>query len=345
MRVMLALLETLKNYTSKDHPIKREELVRKMQEDYPDEHITKKMVRVRLNAICELEADRPEYQRTVNYKEYYKRGGEELNRTDFYYNNSITDVEHMFLIDSIMNSKIFTTQQAMHLGKRVQRLSGKTLANITPYVNRSYGKQRYFLNNNVLDSVSQIIAAMKNNSFLAFIWNVYDVVQESIGLKSLGERTVKPLKLMLSEGRYYMLARHLESEKVYTYSVDLMSDIKLRPGLKDDIRETEIEENFVRAVYALKRPYNMDGTINSYRLRVQRDYFSRLIDTFAYEVDIIHGTTTEETVEVRVLSSRKGMRYWLLHNYDVAVLIDNTDTILADELKEAVEILYRRYMK
>lgn len=122
-----------------------------------------------------------------------------------------------------------------------------------------------------------------------------------------------------------------------------MKEIRVVPGFQDGIREEEIQRNFERAEYLLQTPYNFGGEIRTYKLRVQKEYFSRLVNTFSYGIKIIDGTETEKTVDVRIKATKRGMVYWLLHHYDVAELIENKDEELGKELRDAVESLYKRY--
>ena len=69
------------------------------------------------------------------------------------------------------------------------------------------------------------------------------------------------------------------------------------------------------------------------------------MNIFSYGIEIIDGTETEKTVDVRVKATKRGMVYWLLQHYDVAALIENKDEELWKELRDAVESLYERYCK
>lgn len=350
---MIYLIKTLKRYTSKDktletRPLKRTEIRRKMEQDYPEELITDKMVRKRLDAIIECEESLPESEKTVCYETYCvkgKNGSEEPEerKTNFYYNNNISDVELKYLVDSIMYGKIFNSEQAQNFAKRVQGLSGKNLVDITPYANNSFGRNRFTLETDVLQNVDKILVAIQKKKYISFEWNVYDVENGKVILNYLNVRTAKPMKLILNDGRYFVLVHYQDSTKVYTYSVDLMKNIEMIDLSDKGKDKKELQDNFERASYILKRPYNFGGEIKSYKLRVNRELFSRVVNTFSYEIKVLRGTQTEETVDVRVSASEKGMLYWLLHHYDVAELIDNTDEELEQDLKDAVEKLYKRY--
>lgn len=374
MILLLHIIEILKKYSSKEvtrttKPMSQKDIWDKLQQEYhmdlvryiePSESSPKELakksqrskdriVRSRLKKIVEYEANLPEDQKTIGYRETikHKAGSSEeddyvIERTDFYYKNAVSDIQLKFLIDSIMYGKIFTDEQALDFARKVQGLSGKALIDRTSYVNREFGKQRFQLQVNVLENVSRIDEAIRKGVCISFAWHVYDVVDGKIGLKEINCRTLKPVELFLVDGRYFMHARYRKQEKLYTYSIDLMSDIQLTEDFEDGINE-QVNVQYTKASYILKNPYNFSGDIHTYKLRVRKELFSRAVDTFSYELQIIPGTENDETVDVRVRVSRQGLVYWLLHHYDVAELIDNRDKEIESILSKAAETLYARY--
>ena len=339
------IIHTLKRYSSKERtpktgPMSREEIVRQMKEDYPDLHVTSKIVRTGLEMLVTEEMHLPDEKKTIGYRVYRVKNQE--RKTDYYYNNAISDVELKFLIDSVLHSKIFRSETAQDFARRIQRLSGKNLLDLTPYANESFGEQRFTLETDVLKNMEMLLLAKRRGCFVAIDWNVYDVQKEKAALVKLDRRILKPIEVILNDGRYFCFARHPQSEEIYTYSVDLMQNIELLE-VDEGKRKPEGQEDFRRSSYILTHPYMMGGERHRYKLRVMSEYFSRLVDDFSYEISIISGTVTEETVDVRVTASRMGMRYWLLRHYEVAELIDNMDYVLEEELADAVQILYQRY--
>lgn len=340
------IIRTLQKYSSpKDNkttkPLKREALVKIMQKEYPDMSITSKKVRRALDELVNMESILPDEKKTICYRIYYV--GEQERKTDYYYHNVLSDVELKYLIDATLYSMIFSSGAARDLAKRIQGLSGKNLLDITSYANESFGRQRYTLENDVMRNVEVIMQAKKMHACITFRWNVYDVEDGKVILKFKNKRKTRPLKLILNNGRYFLLSRQPDSEKVITYSVDLMTEVRMvrekDPGCDDGMPD----KNFIRAEYNLQHPFMMGGELRKYKLRVNREYFSRLMDSFSYAIQIIPGTQTEKTVDVRVEASCKGMAYWLLKNYEVAELIENRDEELEKELSGAVEVLYQRY--
>ena len=241
----------------------------------------------------------------------------------------------------MLYSNIFNNERALDLAGRIQTLSGKNLKDITPYANDSFGRTRYAQNTDVLANCQLIIDAIKNDNYIEFDWNVYDVKNKNVYLHFQGRRTVIPIRLMLNNGRYFCLVRYRDSRKVYTYSVDLMTRLRVKEQRKSDgIGFDNLNIPLERAVYILNHPYMMGGELRPYIVRIDREYFSRLIDDFSYEINVLKETDT--TVDIRVNASCKGMAYWLCHHYDIASIVDNKDKELNKELKKAAESILRQ---
>ena len=340
MELLYCIIDILKEHTNEKKTLTRKEITDKIQNKYGDK-ITYKMVRTQLDSMIAHESNLPDEQRTIFYSTKYVKQQE--RHSDYYYKNAISDFEFKFLIDSIMNSKIFNNEKAVSFIKRIQALSGKGLSDITKYAQNNLIKQRYSLEQDVIKNVEIILKAKRKNSFIQFQWNVYDVKNKKVILSNVEQRIIKPLKLVLNAGKYYCLARHLNSEKVYTYSVELMTEISLVSYLSDEIDEKDFEQKFSRTEYVLQHPFMFGGETRQYKIRVNRCYISRVVEDFSYEMKIM--AESEETVDIRVSSSRKGMVYWLLKNYDIAELIDNKDEELQEELVQAVEQLNKKYGK
>lgn len=249
MSIEYNVLNILKEHSSKEAAItlKVTDIVTYMHREY-DKSITDKQVRKALKDLTDSELNLPDEQKIIRYRIY----DNERRKTDYYYNNIITDVEFKFLIDSVLYSNIFNNERAMDLAGRIQTLSGKNLKDITPYANASFGQTRYAQNTDVLANCQLIIDAIKNDNYIEFDWNVYDVKNKNVYLHFQGRRTVIPIRLMLNNGRYFCLVRYRDSRKVYTYSVDLMTRLRVKEQRKSDgIGLDNLDIPLERAVYIL----------------------------------------------------------------------------------------------
>ena len=139
-----------------------------------------------------------------------------------------------------------------------------------------------------------------------------------------------------------MLARYQNKDKIYTFSVDLMSEITINNKIQDKVKTENLERDFNRARYSLQHPYNMGGTPEHFKLRVKRDYLSRIVDMFSYEIEIIPNSITETTVDIKVRASQEGMKRLLLFHYDAVEILDPGDKF-EEQLLEAVNALCGKY--
>lgn len=347
-----AIIEVLRKHSSETKtrdtkPLKCTEITKYLIQDFPDEHrdepITDKRVRNALKKIINSELSKEDKDKSIRYT-VYERNGEEY-KTGFWTPKSISDVELKYLIDSVMYSKIFDSETAQDFAGRIQQMSGKNLHRMTSYVaGNLFGRQRLTIDVDVLENMRLIMDAAGRDAFISFNFNVYDVVGTKIGLKKKDSYTVKPIQIILNDGRYFMLARYQNDDKPYTFSVDLMSEITINNKICDKVKTENLEKNFNRALYSLQHPYNMGGNAEHFKLRVKRDYLSRVVDVFSYEIEIIPNSITETTVDIKVRASREGMKRLLLFHYDGVEILDPGDEF-KEQLLEAVNALCEKYQK
>ena len=77
---------------------------------------------------------------------------------------------------------------------------------------------------------------------------------------------------------------------------------------------------------------------------VKRDYLSRVVSIFSYEIEIVSNSITETTVDIKVRASREGIKRLLLFHYDGVEILDPGDEF-EEQFLEAVNTLYEKYRK
>lgn len=77
MELLCAIYKILKEESNEEETLARSAIERKLKEKYSDVKTGHKMVRDRLNAICNFEMNLPDDQKTIRYKEgeYIKNKG------------------------------------------------------------------------------------------------------------------------------------------------------------------------------------------------------------------------------------------------------------------------------
>lgn len=279
----------------------------------------------------------------VEYTSSTKNGRE--YRTGFYVENDFTDTELKFLVDSVMYSHIVDSELAEDLTKRIKNLSGKRLDDITPYTSEViFGDRGPLSHINVLKNMNIILEAIDKERYLEFTLNSCNVVNNQITLVPDGKCCVIPLQVFLSNGHYYLLAQYELKKKDYKFRLDLMTDVEITTK---EIHAFGSQVNSIaqyRAEYIDQHPFVMGNNPQRFTLRVERTALTILVSTFGSAVEVVPGTVTDTTVDVRVRATSQGMKFWLLMNYKSVTLL-KAEPKFVKEMEAAVAILKEKYSK
>ena len=245
----------------------------------------------------------------------FVKTSEEGRRTKGYWMmETISESEWMFLLDSVLYSKILTKKEADNLAKRITFLAGKSFSDLTKYrhkmKNQPYtvgdkeiDEKEGHIESRVLKSVHLIRVAIKERKKVKFNLCVYDYGDQSVRLVPYGKhgkvlpetparyredvhRIVSPFEVIFSNGRYYMLGADLETErstdlKYKLYRVDLMDDLSINRATAITKEEAGIEKELANLFkYRMENPYMFTGQVERVRIRVDADQFTQIVDWF-----------------------------------------------------------------
>ena len=308
MELSYMIVEVLKRHASRDKPLNQMQIWEQLRSDYPhlSAEITIKKVRASIKKIVEQEEILAnEADKVLRYV-----GGK--RKEGFWVNDSVSDAELRFLIDCVVYSSIINTQNARDLAKRLQGLSGKRLLDMTPYASGAFGEQKYMPDIDVLKHVVEITEARKAGHKIRFDLNVYVPENGKIVLRPVERSpyTVSPLETVLHDGRYYLLACYDDSDKVYSFRIDLMTDIQqMEEKARHDIPTLK---NFRRDAFMLQHPVMYGGEARRFTLRVNKGGLTRVVDAFGRGLTVVPGSERAKTVDVWVTAADEAMRLWLL---------------------------------
>lgn len=253
---------------------------------------------------------------------YFCKTSPEGRRTRGYWMLEIlSDSEWMYLIDSVIYSKILTKKEADNLAKRITLLAGKKVSDLMKYRHRMEN-QPYFVGDDdidekvghiesrVLKQVRLIREAINSKKKVKFNLCVYDYENQKVRLVPYGShgkiipetpekykedvhRIVSPFEVIFSNGRYYMLGADLETErseklKYKLYRIDLMEDLSINRAVAITKDDAGIQEELVNLYkYRLENPYMFTGDVEKVRIRVDADQFTQIVDWFADNFEVI----------------------------------------------------------
>lgn len=254
---------------------------------------------------------------------YFCKTSPEGRRTKGYWvMEPLSDSEWMYVIDSVIYSKILTKKEADNLAKRVTLLAGKKVSDLMKYRYRMEN-QPYFvgdedidetvghIESRVLKQVRLIREAINLKKKVKFNLCVYDYADQNVRLVPYGKhgkvlpetpekykedvhRVVSPFEVIFSNGRYYMLGADLETErnpelKYKLYRIDLMEDLTINRAVAITKEAAGIQDELANLFkYRLENPYMFTGKVEKVRIRVDADQFTQIVDWFADDFEVIH---------------------------------------------------------
>lgn len=160
-------------------------------------------------------------------------------------------------------------------------------------------------------------------------------------------RTVNPLKLLWSNGYYYLVTYYKDKSGHYrylNYRVDRMKNVKCTSEPAEELTESKYvnESGFKVSKYKGENPvmYSSDEGRTDVVLRCKKYLLNNVLDTFGFEVKIGVASPDELTVKV-YRASPKGVIMWALEYGDGAEIMEPVS--LREDMKSAAERLLERY--
>lgn len=307
--------------------------------------------------------------------------GEEGRTIGYWMLETISESEWMFLMDSVLYSKILTKKEADNLAKRITFLAGKSFSDLTKYRHKMKN-QPYIvgdddidekvghIDSRVLKHVHLIREAIKEAKKVKFNLCVYDYGDQSVRLVPYGKhgkvlpetparyredvhRIVSPFEVIFSNGRYYMLGADLETErstdlKYKLYRVDLMDDLSFAPRtVAITKKEAGIEEELANLFkYRMENPYMFTGKVERVRIRVDADQFTQIVDWFSDDFTVVDDADEDLYYDIEVRVNLNSFTFWVLQYSGCVEVLDTGkkgDDSYRNHIKETLRKALERY--
>lgn len=290
------------------------------------------------------------------------------NRTRGYWVlNLLSDAEWMYLLDSILYSKILTQEEAGNLCERITLLSGRELSNFTqysarmtnqPFIIKSFDKIANHIESSVLNRVENIRTAIANKDKVRFDLCTYVYNGKMIELEAYKgnnrvnpnadekylkqvHRTISPVDIVYANGRYYVLGIEENSQKhPYHYRVDLMKNLKImKEKISEDTKNKQIPDLFV---HRMENSYMFSGELEKVHIKIRAEHFTQVVDWFSNRLEVLEKKESYYIIGLKV--NIKSFKYWVLQYSEcVEVLPINGDSSFRDSIKETLENTLKKY--
>ena len=292
---------------------------------------------------------------------------------------ALSDSEWMYMIDSIIYSKIFTRLEAENFAKRVTLLAGKKVSDLSKYRYRMED-QPYFvgdedideivghIESRVLRQVRLIREAINLKKKVKFNLCVYDYGDQDVRLVPYGKhgkvlpetpdkyredvhRTVSPFEVIFSNGRYYMLGADLDTErnpdlKYKLYRIDLMDDLTINSKAAITKEEAGIQDELMNLYkYRLENPYMFSGKVQKVIIRIEVKQFTQIIDWFSDDFRVVGFDADEDSYyDIEVKVNLNSFTFWVLqYSGCVEVLSRRGDDSYRRHIKETLQKALEKY--
>ena len=320
--------------------------------------------------------------RTDEREVLFVKKGDEGRTIGYWMMETISESEWMYLMDSVLYSKILTKKEADNLAKRITFLAGKSFSDLTQYrhkmKNQPYtvgdkeiDEKEGHIESRVLKSVHLIRVAIKERKKVKFNLCVYDYGNQSVRLVPYGKhgkvlpetparyredvhRIVSPFEVIFSNGRYYMLGADLETErssdlKYKLYRVDLMENLDFAPRtVAITKKEAGIEEELANLFkYRMENPYMFTGQVERVRIRVDADQFTQIVDWFSDDFRVVGFDADEDSYyDIEVKVNLNSFTFWVLQYSGCVEVLDTGkkgDDSYRNHIKETLRKALERY--
>lgn len=143
-------------------------------------------------------------------------------------------------------------------------------------------------NRSIMYSMNTIRDAINDNNKISFTYLKYskDSMTEQVARKKGKPYVVSPFNLIINDGNYYLLAYDTPKERITTYRLDRMRDVKI----DDAEREGHPAYNSLNLDTYLRRVFSMysTGNLKRVKLRFTNDMLDTVIDRFGSGNDLIY---------------------------------------------------------
>ena len=286
---LLRILNILEDHSDYYHPLKQEDIIRFLEEEYKIV-IERKAVARNLSLLKE-----------AGYKIMSRREGCYLDYRTF------TDAELRILIDGVLSSKHIPSDYSKDLIERLCSLSNEYFKAHVGHV-RSFADWDRTDNNALLYNIEIVDEAIGLKNRIRFDYNKYGADKK---MHRSATHVASPYQLILHNQRYYLMARNEKWGNMAFYRLDritnmAMTDEKLTPITKNEGYERGI--NYKMLSTAL--PYMYTDKPERVDFIADENIVDQIVDWFGRDVRI--NPEGEGKVKVSLIVSPNAMEHWAL---------------------------------
>lgn len=313
---ILYIYKTLKKYTDIDHPLKIQEIIKYIKEDY-DEDISSRTIRRNLKVLVS------KFNVTIEKVDnsYYME----------FEDNDLDPSEVRCLVDMINYSKFVDEKYGNDLAhKLINQLNENDRKNFSQY--NKYMKGTKTQNKELFYNIQIISEAIIEKHNIKFDYFKYNIKKEYEFRKSFN---ISPLKILCDFGQYYLIATGHDKKLLY-FRLDRIKNISISNEKYIKISQDKIN-NFIDSTIGM-----FAGEKETVKAIVDNHVIDEVIEAFGMDTNIMEYDDNSFLMETQV--NLEGFKHWgLRHLEDAKIiypkkLVQEMNEILKESLKKYEEI-------
>lgn len=315
---LIRILQILQKYTDENHPLKHDEIVSILKNDYCM-NVERKIIGRNISFLNESGFD------IITTK----KGSYLAERT-------FEDSELRLLIDGVLSSRYISPK---HSGDLIEKLCGLSNKYFKKRIKNIYsiGEWDKTDNNQVFLNIDLIDEAIDVKKQIAF-----DYVKIGTDLKAhiKSSHRVSPYQMLLHNQRYYLMAYQEKFKGMRFYRIDKIINLNITNDKATDIQKIDGYHNGIDYnELSTAKPYMFTDKSEFITIRCEEWLIDEIADWFGRKIKIEPISANQINVTVR--SSPNAMVYWAMQYGD------DCETIAPESvrcrIKEKLEIAYKKY--
>lgn len=284
----MRVLNILEQYSDAEHPLKQEDIVRLLEEDYG---ITAERKAVGGYLACLKEAD---------FDIISDRRGSYLNSREF------DESELRMLIDGVLASRYIN---ALHSKQLIEKLCGLSNKYFRAHVKNIWSVDEWSKTDNkaVFYNIAIVDTAIEQGKQIVFSYNKYGADKK---LHKTSDQRVTPYQLILHNQRYYLISCNEKWKNLGHYRLDRITGIRLTDDPATPLRSLPGHENGIDyKEYATSLPYMFTDKPEGVEFLAEPGIVDQIVDWFGENARI---QPYGEKWKVYVRVSPNAMEYWAM---------------------------------
>ncbi len=319
---LLRVLHILEYYSDERHPLKQEDIVRYLEQDYGIT-LERKAVARQISLLKEA-YDYPNSPLTICTD---RRRGTYIEQRTF------EDAELKMLIDGVLSSRYIT---ASHSKKLIDKLCGLSNKYFRSHVKNVYSVNEWSKtdNYNLFYNIELIDEAIDRARKITFDYNKY---RWDKTMKKTATHTVSPYQLILHNQRYYLMSYNERFKEICYYRLDHITNMQIEEESLTPLRTLDGYQNGIDYKrFSASLPYMFSDGIESVEFITDYRMIDHVIDWFGKEVKI---EKEGGMYKVSVRVSLQAMEYWAMQ------YLNNVEIISPPSLREKLKTNLRNAME